>query len=81
MKKQFKELAVSSILATDMSKHNNFVDLLKRRIDATIEERNKPEFEKMFQETGFMSLGLDSEVYDDKKVNPTHSTPPLYSPQ
>ena len=48
MKKQFKELAVSSILATDMAKHSNFVKLLKKRVDATLEERNKLEFEKMF---------------------------------
>ncbi len=44
----FKELAVSSILATDMQKHMAFVDLLKKRIQLTMEDRKTPEFEKMF---------------------------------
>jgi len=39
----FKRLIVTSIMATDMGRHNRLVGKLKRRVGSSIKAREKPE--------------------------------------
>ena len=52
-----------------MAKHVAFVGLLEERVKATLEQREKPEFEKMFKDKDSIDLGIEVDTYDDKYDN------------